>query len=209
MAAKGRSERSRREAKRREKPLVLIVCEGETERRYFADIKRRFRASWIEIHKPHCNDPKGLVAATKRMRRELTGKGLNVEAWVAFDAESRAEQESRSYAEAIKLAEAGSIHVANSSPCFEYWVLLHYAPGALVDEPKDAERELRRPERIPDYSKPGLPLEELWDIYRDGRPSAAARARRNRLLEQHENVRLGRPVTYVDELVDRIVDIAG
>lgn len=141
-------------------------------------------------------------------RRELLGKGLVVKAWVVFDAESREEQESRSYHEAIKQAEAQGIQVANSSPSFEYWILLHYAPGVLVDSPKDAERELRKTGRIPGYAKPVLPLDELWALYCKGLPSKAAAECRNRLSEQGECERLGRPVTYVDVLVDNLVSIA-
>lgn len=208
MAARGKSERSRRERKRQERPVVLVVCEGETELRYFKDVKQRFRASWLEIYKPHCNDPKGLVAAARRKKSELAKMGLKVDAWAVFDAESREEQESRSYAEAIALAEKNGMHVANSSPCFEYWVLLHYAPGVLVDSPEDAERELRKAGRIPDYAKPDLPLGVLWDIYISGAPSEAARRRRANLAEEGVDARLARPVTYVDELVDRLCDIA-
>ncbi len=209
MAARGRSERSRREQKRRERPVVLIVCEGETERRYFEDIKRRLRANWIEVYKPHCNDPKGLVNACRRKKRELASSGLSVEPWVAFDAESREEQEARSYADAIKDAKKNGISVANSSPCFEYWILLHYAPGALVDSPKDAERELRKAGRISGYVKPELPLACLWDTYAAGIPSEAAARRRAWLEEEGEVVRLARPVTYVDQLVDYLVQVAG
>ncbi len=209
MAAKGRSERSRRERKRQERPVVLIVCEGETELRYFKDIKQRFRANWMEVYKPHCNDPKGLVGACRRKKRELTTKGLRINAWVVFDAESRKDQEARSYAEAIVHAGKSGIGVANSSPCFEYWILLHYAPGALVDSPEDAERELKKSGRIPDYRKPELPLDILWDIYVSGVPSKAATRRRAQLIEEGEQERLARPVTFVDQLVDSLAAIAG
>lgn len=207
MAARGRSERSRRESKRQEKPLVLIVCEGETEHRYFSDIKNRFRARWMEVHNPHCNDPKGLVRSARRKQQEFAHKGLHVEAWVVFDAESRAKQDSRGYSEAIELANKKGLHTANSSPSFEYWILLHYSPGVLVDDPADAKRELGKSGRILGYQKPNLPLDELWGIYLEGSPSKAARSRRDALALDGESVRLGRPVTFVDELVDRLAEI--
>lgn len=78
MAARGRSERSRRERRRAERPLVLIVVEGETEERYFADVKRRLRASWIRVERPSRNDPRGLVLAARGMRDDLKHKGLDV-----------------------------------------------------------------------------------------------------------------------------------
>ena len=209
MAGKRGQVRGARGQSRREKPVVLIVCEGETEQRYFADIKHRFRANWIVVHKPHCNDPKGIVAAARRRWRELVRKGLDVEPWVVFDAESREDEGPRGYSEAIALAEKAGIAVANSSPSFEYWILLHYAPGVLVDSPSDAERELGRDGRILGYEKPCLPYEDLWTRYLKGTPSDAARARRASLADDGLNERLGRPVTYVDGLVDRLAEIAG
>lgn len=209
MAAKGRLARTARGQRRREKPVVLIVCEGETERQYFADIKRRFRANWIEVNKPHCNDPKGIVAVARRRWRELVRKGLLVEPWVVFDAESREDEGPRGYSEAIALAEKTGIAVANSSPSFEYWILLHYVPGVLVDSPSDAERELDRSGRILGYEKPGLPYEDLWARYLSGVPSNAAKARRTALADDGFSARMGRPVTYVDGLVDRLAEIAG
>lgn len=44
MARKGKSERSRHERKRAQKPTILIAVEGETEELYFDEVKRRFRA---------------------------------------------------------------------------------------------------------------------------------------------------------------------
>lgn len=209
MANRGKSERSRREQRREEKPVILIICEGETEELYFADVKRRLRANWIEVRNPHRCDPKGLVSAARRERRALTKKGLRVEPWVVFDAESSEVQDSRGYEEAIAHALKENIGVANSSPCFEYWVLLHYAPGIMVGEPKDAERELKKPGRIPGFKKPDLPHDALWTAYLSGEPSQAARSRREAIVSNGEKPRLGRPVTYVDALVDKLASIGG
>ena len=151
----------------------------------------------------------GIVAAARRRWRELVRKGLYVEPWVVFDAESREDEGPRGYSEAIALAEKAGISVANSSPSFEYWILLHYVPGVLVDSPSDAERELSRDGRIFGYEKPGLPYEDLWTRYLSGAPSKAARARRAALVDDGVNERMGRPVTYVDGLVDRLAEIAG
>ena len=208
MAGREKTGHGARGQRRRERPVVLIVCEGETELKYFKDIKHRFRANWIVAYKPHSNDPKGLVSAAQRKRRELVREGLCVEPWVVFDAESREDEEARGYLTAIDEAEKAGIGVANSSPSFEYWILLHYAPGALVDSPIDAEREIGREGRIPGYRKPDLPYEELWEKYLSEVPSGAARARRRAISDDGDNERSARPVTYVDCLVDRLAEIA-
>ena len=210
MARKGKSERSRHERKRAQKPTILIVVEGETEKLYFGDIKRRFRARWIEVEKPSRNDPKNLVLAARRKKQEMErNEGLSVEPWVVFDAEAREDEEARSYGEAIKQAEGWRIHVANSSPCFEYWTLLHYSPGILVETPEQAVTELAKPSRAKNYKKPGLPFDELWEIFVTGMPTNAATSRRKTLVECGEDPRGARPVTYVDQLMGAICETGG
>lgn len=205
----GRSERSRRERRRAERPYVLIVVEGETEERYFADVKRRLRASWIKVERPSRNDPRGLVLAARRKRDALRRDGLNVRPWVVFDAEARENERARFYVEAMDQAVGWQIGVANSSPCFEYWPLLHYSPGIIVETPSQAVGELAKPGRAAGYNKPDLPNEALWESYLTGAPTKAAVQRRRALAECGDDPRLGRPVTYVDELMGSICDIAG
>lgn len=209
MAARGRSERSRRERRRAERPLVLIVVEGETEERYFADVKRRLRASWIRVERPSRNDPRGLVLAARGMRGDLKREGLDVRPWVVFDAEARESERARSYGEAMAQADKWGIGVANSSPCFEYWPLLHYSPGIIVESPAQAVAELAKPGRAAGYRKPDLPHEELWQAFMTGGPTSAAERRRETLAECGEDPRMGRPVTYVDRLMGSICGIAG
>lgn len=101
-------------------------------------------------------------------------------------------------------------------PSFLTWTLFRCQSAqeivryrVLVDSPSDAERELGRDGRILGYEKPGLPYEDLWTRYLSGVPSKAARARRSALADDGFNERMGRPVTYVDGLVDRLAEIAG
>ena len=79
----------------------------------------------------------------------------------------------------------------------------------MVLTPADAERELSKDERIPGYRKPRLPFGQLWEIYQIGQPSKAAQRRRLGLESLGEDPRLGRPVTYVDELVDGLAQAYG
>lgn len=205
----GRSERGRRERRRLEKPVVLIVVEGETEESYFNFAKRQLRAQWIVVKKPNKNDPCSLVSAAKREKRDLEKDGLSVIPWVVFDAEARSAEVPRGYGKAIAQADKSGIRVANSSPCFEYWLLLHFASGILVDTPTDASTELARPGRISGYKKPDLPYAQLWEILLGGYPAKAADARRASLEADGEDPRTGRPVTYVDELMTLILKIGG
>lgn len=209
MGGTRRSERSRRERRRSERPVILVVVEGETEEGYFRYAKGRLRAQWLVVEKPSRNDPFNLVLAARRRTAQLAKQGLSVRPWVVFDAEARQDEEARGYGKAIAQAEKYGIGVANSSPCFEYWLLLHFAPGAQVDTPTEAASELARPGRVEGYRKPELPYEALWEILLSGVPSDAARARRGSYEDDGTDPRMGRPVTYVDELMGEILRAAG
>lgn len=199
---------SRKPGSRAAKPTILIVCEGETEWKYFKDIKNRYKAQWMEPKLSNHATPLEIVACGKRMQRALKKKGLDVETWVVFDAERKVDEHPRHYREAIQKAQAAGFKVANSSPCFEYWILLHFDNTANVSEPEKAEAELRRAGRIPGYEKPGLPYETLWQIAKSDGPLMAAQARRDDHASMGNNPRYARPVTYVDELIQRIRTVA-
>lgn len=207
--ARKRKPSGRRPGRRKERPYVLIVCEGDTELNYFKALKSRFRASWLAPEKPDETNPMAILEYAVKKQKKLKGEGRNVETWVVFDSETAAIAKERSYNECIIRALAKNIHVANSSPCFEYWLLIHFEPGIIVFEPSQAERELAKPGRIEGYTKPNLPHDDsLWNIYSSGSPSKAAKNRRANLEELGDNPRFGIPVTYVDTLVDRLFEIS-
>ena len=207
MAARNQKP-SRRPGGRTEKPVYLIVCEGETEYNYFKEIRKHYRAQWIEPRKSDQPNPKGIIECARRFSRELATKGLDVRVWVVFDAESIQDEVERKYREAIAQAMKAKMNVANSSPCFEYWLLLHFAPGVVVTEPDQAERELGKKDRIPGYDKPNMPFGVIWSLYETGTPSKASRDRREDISVFEGDPRFGRPVTYVDVLVDELVAVA-
>lgn len=209
MTSRGRT-RGRKEKAREERPVTLVVCEGETEQRYFRHVRERLRANGIVVRLSDKSNPQAILACAKREKRRLEKEGLDVaRAWVVFDAETEAVQRERRCAETVAEALQAGFGVANSIPCFEYWPLLHFAPGIVVVDPADAERELAKKGRAPGYSKPDLPFEDLWELYRTGGPSEAAARKRKSYEDLGEDPRLARPVTFVDELVDELVRTYG
>lgn len=149
-------------------------------------------------------NPLGVLACAEHVAKELTRKGLSVESWIVIDAESYEDEERRQYRRAIDRASSKKVRVANSSPCFEYWLLLHYVPGIKVYTPSEAVGELSRQGRIPAYKKPQVPFSELWKRYESGCPSLASRHRREEIADLGEDPVFARPVTFVDELVDAL-----
>lgn len=94
----------RRPGTRKERPYVLIVCEGDTELNYFNALKSRFRASWLAPEKPDETNPMAILGYAVKKEKKLRGEGRNVETWVVFDSETAAIAKERSYKECINRA---------------------------------------------------------------------------------------------------------
>lgn len=129
MARTGRSRRSfgRKSGKRKYKNLFLIVCEGAvTERAYFNWLNSLYDASLIKVevvkkHSTH-SSPQHLIKAAISSGRRAFQKGD--ELWIVLDKDEWTENQF------LILQQWSLAHQRNrlavSSPCFEYWILLHY-----------------------------------------------------------------------------------
>jgi RloB-like protein len=105
------------ERTRAEKPVILIVCEGEnTEPSYF----RQFRLTSAKV-KPvgEGYNTKSLVERAIQLRAESDYDQV----WVVFDKD---DFPSQNFHDAIQLAEREDIGLAWSNQSFEYWLLLHF-----------------------------------------------------------------------------------
>ena len=112
------------------RPRGLILCEGETEVRYFTDFltlekhRRKFTAIDVKAYKPKNHSPVGLVHKAKQHKKEAKDLKSNLEfVWVVFDRDGhenipQAFDEARTCKPPVK--------IAFSVPCFEYYVLLHF-----------------------------------------------------------------------------------
>ena len=191
----------------------LIVTEGEiTERLYFESLRAALELSAVTVRVVHpaCTDANGLVRAAMAERDAAAsrrqGEGGNWDlgdydhVWVVFDTDVAARQ--GQLTPALQLAKAERIHVAHSTPCVEFWLLLHfrYTTGPLLDSAA-AERALgeawqRR------YHKRAQAFPELWQALKPGIPAAVSRA--SQVREHHEQGRTPfppNPSTEVDLLV--------
>jgi hypothetical protein len=102
-----------------ERPLILIVCEGEnTEKSYF-DHFRLTSAQLVTLGKGY--NTLSLVAEAIRLSKQSNANYEQV--WCVFDKDTFAAQDFNS---AISIAEANGFQVAYSNQAFEYWLLLHF-----------------------------------------------------------------------------------
>lgn len=108
----------------------LILCEGETEEKYFKGLvsqekyRRKFSSIDVDIYTPKDNSPQGLVNKTKEKIREAKREKNKFDfAWVIFDKDGHTK-----IPEAFENARMSNpvIKIAFTIPCFEYYVLLHF-----------------------------------------------------------------------------------
>ncbi|MCC5808588.1 MAG: RloB domain-containing protein [Opitutales bacterium] len=116
---------------------ILIVTEGEvTEPVYFDAVKRKLILPTVEIEVVGSGkgDPRRLAESAVKQRKERrknARKGTLAlseasdfdELWIVFDTEMPVAQ--GRYHDGVAFAAAKGVKVAESTPCFEFWLLLH------------------------------------------------------------------------------------
>ncbi|MDF5756885.1 RloB family protein [Spongiactinospora sp. TRM90649] len=102
---------------RLERKRFLIVCEGETERGYFVGMRTR-GGPVLDVINPKV-DHLGVVAEAKR-RLRIDDYDEDDEVWCILDTELDPK-----LTEALLVKAGSEVELALSTPCFEFWLLLH------------------------------------------------------------------------------------
>ena len=126
MARSPRSPRRRKET-REPYDRVLIVTEGtKTEPSYFADLVAHYRlntANVAVVPSERGSDPGTVVATALSLRDEEVALGDAYDrVYCVFDRNGHT-----NFDTASRQAEAENLLLARSWPCFEFWLLLHFA----------------------------------------------------------------------------------
>lgn len=164
----------------------LIVTEGLVERVYFELLRESLLLSSgrVEIRSSPDSDPKSVVRAAahgRRPRRNQPAIDSVAEfdhVWAVIDTDVAVRD--RFWDEVVQLADESRVRLAHSTPCFEYWLLLHLGmtTGSLMTGDA-AKRAFRRALRQ-DYSTNGKVAERaLTGIIRQW-PVAVRNAQRVR-----------------------------
>jgi hypothetical protein len=207
MARRRNDERglARRAPTRAPLPLILVVCEGEvTERQYLGGFAQAQGAGTVRVQiVAPGGDPRMLVRRAAELRDEAAGRAKRErdenlaydEVWCVFDVDEHARLE-----EARHLAREQNVRLAVSDPCFELWLILHFADQGAALDARRAREVLRR--HIPEYRK-HVRYAELAPGYVDA-------VRRAAMLEQRHSragVQGGNPSTDVHHLTERIREL--
>ena len=131
MVSRGRSQRPlrRRAPQIDERARFVIFCEGKlTEPLYlqaFASLQEVRNLATLDIRGMGC-EPRRLVEEARATKRSERGQATGVtQYWCVFDVEAPTRHDRLH--EAVQMARDNGINVAISNPCFELWLVLHYA----------------------------------------------------------------------------------
>jgi len=173
---RGRGDRSlgRRSAFRDPLPMILVVCEGKVSEPQYCEGFRLARGATtvrVRVEAPG-GDPLSLVERAIEIRDEAAARAkrerdenLKIdEVWCVLDVDEHAR-----LTEARTLARREGIDLAVSNPCFELWVLLHFADHTAHLTAGQAARALRK--HIPQYDK-----QLRFEVLEPGYPEAVRRA---------------------------------
>lgn len=190
----------RRRARRDPFPRILIACEGKrTEKGYFSHIRHSERLP-INLEIISVNDPSALLDRALELkadsqrdaRRFSDDTRLFDEIWCVFDVDRHPRLD-----QVKSRAQASSIHVAISNPCFELWVLLHFQDYRKPETCATVQQLLNS--HLPEYTK-ALPCERIMSLS-DG---AIARARGLDHWQETRNNLGGNPSTQVYKLLEKL-----
>jgi len=124
--------------KPKEKIIVLAFEGNITEELYFEELKSsdKFNDELIYLHllsrpKEDTNSaPKKVFDRLKREAKDEYNFGKDDELWMIIDKDRW-----RNIPEIIELCkQQGNMHIAGSTPCFEFWLLLHVVKYADISE---------------------------------------------------------------------------
>jgi hypothetical protein len=142
-AGRRRQRAARKEPQRK---VILIVCEGETEEAYFRAIKAHYRNPKTPNLKIVRDRSDPVRAVEKGIRQNKDGDFDHVFCIVDGDKQDRIALARQ------RIGKRENVELVLSVPCFEIWLLLHFAPSdAPFAECAAVCARLR--DYLPDYAK--------------------------------------------------------
>ncbi|WP_370476130.1 RloB family protein [Tamlana flava] len=193
----------------KEKPTILIVCEGQnTEPSYF----NQFRLSSATV-KPVGEGYNTITLVNRAI--QLANEKSYEQVWCVFDKDDFSDND---FNNAIAIAQANNFGIAYSNQAFEYWLILHFndhqGGGMHRDDYNDKINELIKPFKVLyDGKKSKLIDEDFFELLDDFDEKtdekrvdlAIRRAERNYNQHNHSNPSKEESTTTVFKLVQELL----
>lgn len=194
--------------KRKLKPRILIMCEGETERNYFQAIKESedYKKALVAINpqvlKAKHSSPEQVVDEAIRRGKEAKREGNPYnKIWVVIDHDFHAHRK-RAFEEAEKVG----FGIAFSAICFEIWYLLHFVKTSKnFRDSNELIKELQK--HYPTYQKA---KNNDFEVLKVNLEAAFANAEwlRKRVFDKNQHITDYLCWTDIDFLVKELMNIA-
>lgn len=157
-------------------PVILVVTEGETERKYLDNLRIMGAGYALKVQRSSNRSAMGVV---QHCKKRIKGDGIDIKgkdgAYCVFDIDENTEEQLK---EAIELAEKSNIKVILSNPCFEVFFLYHFEKKLpLMKKPCDVKDHLSK--FINGYKENC----DYWSILLDNQNKALERIRGTHIEE--------------------------
>ncbi len=195
-----RRQLARKAAFKPPKSKLFVFSEGAvTEPLYLHSIAKKFSGAAISIEK--CGGaPRTLVSWAKthqaRMKRTATDFTKNDSVWVVFDRDDHP-----SITQALAEVHAAGIGIAYSNPCFEIWLIYHFADHNAPATTAQAKERIAT--LTSDYCSRSQKLLAA-DCFLDKLDAAMRRSRQSIIDREKEGAALSSPCSTFHDLIDAI-----
>lgn len=145
----------------------LILCEGDTEVRYFRDmvehlqLRGKLVTDIVDIYQPKDHSPRGLLhEAKKRIAKASEMEWSFQFIWLVFDKDDHPGV-AATFHEARNWKGQPAINIAFTATCFEFYILLHFERTTRPSRNcGDTIKHLKK--HLPDYEKSATLYKELY-----------------------------------------------
>lgn len=176
-----------RRGEREERRSFLILCEGKTEKGYFSGLRSR-RGPHLDLDAPKGGHLAVVREAVSRVSDEYDA------VWCVLDTELDETLTTSMVSEARR----GPVDLGLSTPCFEFWLILHHVEYARPFQSADhAKKRLR--ELVPTWNEGNTRFAD----FADGVEEACRRARK---LSSDSGEPMKNPSTNLWQLLTSLVD---
>lgn len=204
------------------KPRILIVCEGEkTERLYLNALCQAWAipTTSLKIERTQGSSPDQVVSTAQKKAAEEQKKGdAYDEVYCVFDKDThehfdaaldRCEAASKS-----KNPRSSRWHAITSTPCFEFWLLLHFKLSTKSYECTDQKtvcdqvvRELKKHQGFEQYAKKQANVWALLGQHTEKAIENAQLVREQQAQTSNRPQREANPWTNMDQLIGKLQEL--
>lgn len=156
MSPRGLRTRQNRRPQRRVRPIIVLGCEGRTERNYVSALAKAHGLS-VKLA-AESNNKDMLIARVAEVDEFLKQVGTHTIPIIIFDAETSDGSTIKILRKYVNQKTTQHINFFINFPLFERWMLMHFLPVSPHESKATISRKLRhelKSAQFPEYTKPG------------------------------------------------------